>query len=316
MAERAPGSVGEVSARVLTPADAAAVARFLLERWESSVFLLSALESAGLGEGRTREHGTWAGVFALPERGAAGGSSAPEGPLLGVAAHLGFGTMTLQCPPALLGPAVRLVAAESGRPVGGFGGPRAQVLAARSALGCDGAPLLFDEPETLLALPLSALRVPEAVRTGALAVRRVPRAEVESLVPWRCDFLVETGLAPPGPHLAENARSILTLSASKDRLFLLEEGGAPQSMCAFNAAAGTVVQIGGVYTPPALRGRGLARAVVAGALLLAQADGADRAVLFTGETNAAALKAYRALGFVDAGDYSLLLFKESYVEPT
>jgi predicted GNAT family acetyltransferase len=84
-------------------------------------------------------------------------------------------------------------------------------------------------------------------------------------------------------------------------------------MCAFNAAAGGVVQLGGVYTPPRLRGRGYARSVVAGALVLAQAEGADRAVLFTGEQNAAALKAYRALGFRDVGDYSLLLFKESVV---
>ena len=67
-------------------------------------------------------------------------------------------------------------------------------------------------------------------------------------------------------------------------------------MCTHNARAADTVQVGGVWTSPELRGRGHARAVVAGALLVARSAGARRGVLFTGERNIPALRAYRALG--------------------
>ena len=77
---------------------------------------------------------------------------------------------------------------------------------------------------------------------------------------------------------------------------------------AFNAALPDCVQVGGVFTPPPLRGRGFGRAVVAGTLLLARERGVERSVLFTGPDNAPAQTAYRALGYRDIGDYGLVLF--------
>jgi predicted GNAT family acetyltransferase len=62
-----------------------------------------------------------------------------------------------------------------------------------------------------------------------------------------------------------------------------------------------------VYTPPSLRGRGYARAVVAGSLLAARARGVRQAVLFTGKDNDHAQRAYRALGFTVVGDYGVVL---------
>jgi predicted GNAT family acetyltransferase len=70
------------------------------------------------------------------------------------------------------------------------------------------------------------------------------------------------------------------------------------------------VQIGGVWTPPAWRGRGYAKAVVAGALLAARERGVARSVLFTGPDNHPAQAAYRALGYGRVGDYALVLFAE------
>jgi len=74
----------------------------------------------------------------------------------------------------------------------------------------------------------------------------------------------------------------------------------------FNSQLPDAVQIGGVYTPPALRGRGYARAVVAGSLVEARAGGVARAILFT--ANPAALAAYVAIGFRVVGDYALVVF--------
>ena len=62
-----------------------------------------------------------------------------------------------------------------------------------------------------------------------------------------------------------------------------------------------------IYTPPALRGRGFAKAVVAASLLVARDRGSSRAVLFT--NNPSAARAYEALGFRRIGDYSLVLLR-------
>src|SRR5206468_11065013 len=70
-----------------------------------------------------------------------------------------------------------------------------------------------------------------------------------------------------------------------------------------------IVQIGGVWTPPELRGRGYGRAVVAGSLLAARERNVRRAVLFADPRNTAAQRAYLALGFRIAGDYGLVLLK-------
>ncbi|MBN1581559.1 MAG: hypothetical protein JXA89_12720 [Anaerolineae bacterium] len=79
----------------------------------------------------------------------------------------------------------------------------------------------------------------------------------------------------------------------------------------FNAAILEAVQVGGVWTPPALRGRGYGRCVVAASLLDARADSVEQAILFTGEKNIPAQKAYMALGFRPIGDYRIALLQEA-----
>ena len=71
------------------------------------------------------------------------------------------------------------------------------------------------------------------------------------------------------------------------------------------------MQVGGVWTPPETRGRGYARCVVAGSLLHARAQGVTRALLFTMESNVAAVRAYEALGFRRIGDYGLMLVRST-----
>jgi len=89
--------------------------------------------------------------------------------------------------------------------------------------------------------------------------------------------------------------------------WLLLAGAAPVSYSVFNAMLADIVQIGGVWTPPELRGRGYARSVVAGSLLAARKQGIARAVLFADPANAAARRAYLSLGFRIVGDYGLVL---------
>jgi predicted GNAT family acetyltransferase len=68
------------------------------------------------------------------------------------------------------------------------------------------------------------------------------------------------------------------------------------------------VQVGGVYTPPELRGRGYARAVVAASLLAARDAGVERSILFTGQDNDFARRAYLALGYEVVGEYGIAFF--------
>jgi ribosomal protein S18 acetylase RimI-like enzyme len=80
------------------------------------------------------------------------------------------------------------------------------------------------------------------------------------------------------------------------------------SIAALNATYGSLGQVGGVYTRPADRRKGLSRAVMQ--LLIADCRERlrfEKLVLFTGEDNMAARKLYESLGFEPAGAFGLLL---------
>ena len=69
-----------------------------------------------------------------------------------------------------------------------------------------------------------------------------------------------------------------------------------------------MVQIGGVWTPRALRGLGYARCAVAGSLHHARDREVRSAILFTDEKNVPAQRSYVALGFEPVGDYGIVFF--------
>ncbi len=80
------------------------------------------------------------------------------------------------------------------------------------------------------------------------------------------------------------------------------------SIAAINATYGSLGQIGGVYTRPAERRKGLSRAVMQ--LLIEDCRRRlhfEKLVLFTGEDNSSARKLYESLGFEPAGGFGLLL---------
>lgn len=75
-----------------------------------------------------------------------------------------------------------------------------------------------------------------------------------------------------------------------------------------NATYGAVGQVGGVYTRPVDRKKGIARAAMQ--LLMREASthhGFEKLILFTGEDNLAACALYESLGFESAGAFGLLL---------
>ena len=279
--------------RVLQPGDEAALESFLLPLTDTSMFLRANSRNAGLLDHGQVGQGTYLAAF--------------EGDVIaGVVAQFWQGNVGLQAPRHLAA-LLRELPRHAPRPIAGLVGPWAQVAEARAVLGLEKAPTKLEDRETLFALDLRQLRVPEALVRGELRCRTAEPGDLPVLAQLRHDFLVEAIGETPGPEVQRQAREAVERSAADGTLFLVERAGEIVSTSVFNARLPDIVQIGGVYTPPALRGHGYGRAVVAGSLLLARDVGASRSVLFTADR--AASRAYEAIGYQAIGDWGLILFR-------
>lgn len=196
----------------------------------------------------------------------------------------------------------RAAAALRGRRIAGFLGETRAVRALVAATGLAGAPAKLDEDEPHFALALRDLTVPDG--PGVLAPLR---AHHRAALRFRAAYAVEMlGEAPEDAALGAVAE-IADAIESGSHVLLADETG-PLAMTGFNAALPEAVQVGGVYVPPRLRGRGLARRAVALHLAGARARGATRAILFAGSDQAA--RAYRAIGFRQIGSFTLIFLRE------
>jgi len=276
--------------RVLREGDEHALEEFLARHADSSMFLLANSRKAELVDHGLPFQATYAAAF-------------DGARIVAVAAHSWLGTVVLQAPERLA-EVVRAAVEASGRRATAVLGPYGQALAAAEALGARS--LQHEGRELLFALELRTLRVPEGLASGRLRCRRPRDEELPPLVDWRADYVLEAKVEPAGPDLRARSGVSIELLHADGSDFVLEDRGELVSYCCYNARIAEAVQIGGVWTPPPLRSRGYARAVVAGALLAARAQGASRAILFTPESNLPAQRCYQPLGFTVVGDYGLV----------
>ncbi len=193
-------------------------------------------------------------------------------------------------------------------PVNGAVGDWDQVTATLLHPRINGRAVRRRAREILYGLPLEALRVPETLRFGEITVRPIELDDMPMLTAWRMEFLVDTFKLARGPATFDEAAGDLDAALQEKRGWVVEADGRMLAYSGFNAALPDVVQVGGVYTPPFARARGLARAAVAGSLLKARESGASRAALFTDVANVAAQRAYGALGFTAIGDWGIARF--------
>ena len=279
--------------RILGNSDSALLEAFLKPHRDSSMFLRSNARRSGLDYRQEPLHATYVAAFRNDK-------------LIGVAAHSWSGMLLVQAPEATED-VVRACADQSGRLVSGFAGPLDQVRLARRALGLENAETRMDGDEGLYALDLAGIVVPEALSSSSIECR-APRAEErETLCQWRIAYDVETLGAADSAETRERATKALDSQIANKDAWVAVERGQVVSLSAFNATLPDIVQLGGIYTPPQLRGRGYAKAAVAGSLLAARERGASRAVLFTGNPSAA--RSYEAVGFRRLGDFGLVLLK-------
>ena len=281
--------------RILEPGDETALEAFLLSCVESSMFLIGNMRTSGLIDNGQAYAGTYAAAFE-DER------------VVGVMAHYWNQNLVFQAP-VHLDSLWRTVVEASQRPISGLIGPNEQVNAAKEALEIDASKIQLDEIEKLYGLRLEDLLVPEGLSSGKLSGRRMEPRDLELIAKWEVAYSIEALGEKDSPQLWEKCRTSAERSLKEERTWVLEDRGKPVACSSFNTAIKEAVQVGGVWTPPELRRRGYGRAVVAVSLLDARLEGVEKAVLFTGESNIAAQKAYTALGFGEIGDYRLMLLR-------
>ena len=288
-----------ITYRVLKPGDEAALEAFVLPRISSSMFLLGNMRMSGLADNGKRYTGTYAAAF----DGAA---------IVGAAAYFWNGNLIVQAPLEYLADLWQTAVTPTNRPLQGIIGPAGQVEFVLNFVGIERDQIQVDEVENLYSLELADLVVPDGLVNGRLQSRRATIADIDLLVQWRVAFNVEGLNETDSPELRKQVQQSVERVIDEGRMWLLLDNGVPVSTTAFNTAAIEAVQVGGVYTPPAQRSKGYARAAVAASLLDARNEGVQTGILFTGIENYPAQKAYTALGFNHIGDYRILLLKRPF----
>jgi RimJ/RimL family protein N-acetyltransferase len=284
-----------VTIRPLSTSDALALECFLLEHRDTSMILRSNARSAGL----LYDGAPMQGVYVAAFEGSA---------IVGAAAHYHNGMLILQAP-TRTAEIARACVEESRRVVTGFLGPTTQVNAARSALGVLDTPVTMDKPEAFYGLDLTELVVPTA--PDDIECRAPRNDERDELFAWRVAYDVELLNAPDSAETRDRTARWLERQITQGNAWVAVKDGRLLSLSAFNAALPDIVQLGGIYTPKALRRRGYARIVIAASLLAARDRGVRRAVLFTSNPNAA--RCYETLGFRREGDYALVIHADAPV---
>jgi GNAT superfamily N-acetyltransferase len=279
--------------RPIEPFDRSELDSFLLEHRDTSIFIRSNLSRSDLQFQPKPFHAHYVGAF----HGAK---------LLGVAAHCWNGMLLVEAT-AHIGELARACVAYSGRGASGFCGPLDQVRQAQAALNLAGAPAAMNADEWLYGLDLTDIIVPQILQGGVVTARPPRPEEHDLLCAWRLAYDIETLGSTDSPDTRERSARTLDQQIADGHAWIALEDGHPVSLSAFNAALPDIVQLGGIYTPPELRGRGFAKAAVAASLLAARERGVSRAVLFT--SNPSAARSYEAVGFRRLGDYGLVLLR-------
>ena len=275
--------------RAARPGDEPAIEAFLLRHAETTMFLRSNLAQCGLAD-HMSPRGTAFWLAGSDELAAIFGIS-------------NAGYVMMQAPIARADLYSAFAREIAGRKVQGLAGVPDQVTAAKRALGIDTAGFALDAPEPLYRLGLDDLRLPPG--PGEI---RPPRPSDHALIyGWTRAYSAELHMSAP-ENLDLEARGRTDRALSSGDVRILEIDGTPVGMTAINARLPDMVQIGGVYTPPELRGRGHARRAVALHMAEARAEGVRTAILFA--SGPAACRAYEAIGFQRIGSYTLSILKD------
>ena len=135
-----------------------------------------------------------------------------------------------------------------------------------------------------------------------LAVRMADELDADALFPLQKAYELEEVVVDPRHSNDAQCLKLLRRTLREELVFIAEKDGIPLAKAATNARGFAVDQIGGVFTVPDARGKGLGRMVVSELLkrVLREKEGA---CLFVKKKNRPAISLYERLGFAPVTDY-------------
>lgn len=138
------------------------------------------------------------------------------------------------------------------------------------------------------------------------AARAATPADRELVRAWNEAFLLEA-VPEPEAHLAWLDRTVdARLEGTAGGIWLWEDGAAPVCLSGFGGRTPTGIRVGPVYTPPDLRGRGYATALVADLSGWLLERGHRACFLYTDLSNPTSNAIYERIGYrrvTDAREY-------------
>lgn len=280
----------------LTARDRGLVEDFLGRAPLQRLFLGSNLERGGLEDGPSLFQGRWFGTRER-ERLSALGQAVNQGSLL----------VAGESPDrvAALAPAFHSLGTAPLRILG-----MAEEVEAlhRGLMVCGPYPVREVRDSSLQVLTPETLAPPRGGdEPGVLRPARLE--DVSLLLEWKIRFRVDSLGDDPAWLDQGVMRRSLELTVAEERQVVLEAGGRPVSMARLNATTRRFAQLGGVYTPPELRGRGfgscLVRALCRGCL----DQGREAMALTVDPAKTRANQLYARIGFRPRGTYRFLLLE-------
>jgi predicted GNAT family acetyltransferase len=178
----------------------------------------------------------------------------------------------------------------------------------RTATACAeglGRPVRIHAVMPLMQLA-STPRPPSAAPPGAMRV--ADAADLDLLLEWGDAFRIEARLIDTPESIRESLRGRI----ERQELHLwVDEAGTPVSFAGCRPVWPSAARVAPVYTPPPLRGRGYAHALVAAVCGELRARRVQAIFLFTDATNPTSNALYARIGFATVGRHLHLIVERA-----
>jgi predicted GNAT family acetyltransferase len=140
-------------------------------------------------------------------------------------------------------------------------------------------------------------------------VKPVTPSQIDILLPaCIAMFTEEVGVSPVGDDNGNSYRARVSELVHAGRAFAWIEDGHVVFKAEIGAVTSQACQIQGVWTHPALRGKGIAAVGMAAVVEYALRDFASVVSLYVNDYNAPARAVYRKVGFEEVGAFASILF--------
>ena len=186
-------------------------------------------------------------------------------------------------------------ATELGIELRGVSGPAGTALAIAAAAAAQTGTRVVEHMRMVVHELTSVSDVP---RPDGEA-RQATREDAPLVIEWLRAFSAEVH-APMGGDMSATITALIDAA----RIWLWIDGE-PRSTASLHPAVGGIVRIGGVYTPPSIRGRGYARRLVHDITVAAlRTPGVRGCTLNTDASNPVSNSIYRQIGYVPVAEHA------------